>query len=200
MGLPWSDRNRRTWSIQRRRQHAKPLIELCNPGIARDKSEFTENVKDLKKKYQERFLEPLLKQIDALLPTQTERYSHIFEMMQLVAINGFRKHGVKGERHLVVMSDMLHNTPQFSMYKGSVDYSAFASSPLGKKTQLALPGVKVEIHLLMSNPQLQTKQHITFWEAYFGKARAHVDAGAELTRCAGFDLTSVRPMNALVSR
>ena len=27
-----------------------------------------------------------------------------------------------------------------------------------------------------------------------------VDAGAELTRCAGFDLTRVRPMNALVSR
>ena len=27
-----------------------------------------------------------------------------------------------------------------------------------------------------------------------------VDAGAELTRCAGLDLTRVRPMNALVSR
>ena len=27
-----------------------------------------------------------------------------------------------------------------------------------------------------------------------------VDAGAGLTRCAGFDLTRVRPMNALVSR
>ena len=30
--------------------------------------------------------------------------------------------------------------------------------------------------------------------------RRTVDAGAELTRCAGFDLTRVRPMNALVSR
>ena len=30
--------------------------------------------------------------------------------------------------------------------------------------------------------------------------RIAVDAGAELTRCAGFDLTRVGPMNALVSR
>ena len=28
--------------------------------------------------------------------------------------------------------------------------------------------------------------------------RRRVDAGAELTRCAGFDLIRVRPMNALV--
>ena len=37
------------------------------------------------------------------------------------------------------------------------------------------------------------------WQA--GELTAYaVDAGAELTRCAGFDLTGVRPMNALVSR
>ena len=33
-----------------------------------------------------------------------------------------------------------------------------------------------------------------------GICGVYVDAGAELTRCAGFDLTRVRPMNVLVSR
>lgn len=158
------------------KETAKPLIERCNPGSGRDKSEFTENVRQLKKQYQEGFLEPLLKQSDALLGTQPAKFSPIFEMMQLVAINGFRKHDVKGERRLVVMSDMLQNTAQFSMYKGPVDYAAFASSPYGQKTQLALRGVEVEIHYLMNSPQLQTKRNLKFWEDYFDKAGARIVA------------------------
>jgi hypothetical protein len=158
------------------KENAKPLIERCNPGSGRDKSEFTENLRQLEKQYQEGFLEPLLKQSDALLATQPAKFSPIFEMMQLVAINGFRKHDVKGERRLVVMSDMLQNTTQFSMYKGPVDYAAFASSPYGQKAHLDLQGVEVEIHYLMNSPQLQTRRNQKFWEDYFDKAGARIVA------------------------
>jgi hypothetical protein len=158
------------------KETAKPLIERCNPGNGQDKSEFTENVRQLKKQYEAGFLEPLLKQSDALLGTQPAKFSPIFEMMQLVAINGFRKHDVKGPRRLVVMSDMLQNTPQFSMYKGPVDYSTFAASPYGQKTQFELRGVDVEIHYLMNSPQLQTKRNLKFWEDYFDKAGARIVA------------------------
>lgn len=158
------------------KETAKPLIERCNPGSGRDKSEFTENVRQLTKQYEEGFLEPLLKQSDALLGTQSAKFSPIFEMMQLVAINGFRKHDIKGPRRLFIMSDMLHNTTQFSMYKGPVDYAAFASSSYGQKTQLELRGVEVEIHYLMNSPQLQTKRNLKFWEDYFDKAGARIVA------------------------
>jgi len=158
------------------KETAKPLIERCNPGSGRDKSEFTENVRQLKKQYQEGFIEPLLKQSNALHATQPAKFSPIFEMMQLVAINGFKKHDIKGERRLVVLSDMLQNTPQFSMYKGPVDYAAFALSPYGQKTQLELRGVEVELHYLMNSPQLQTKRNLKFWEDYFDKAGARIVA------------------------
>ena len=158
------------------KETAKPLIERCNPGSGQDKSELTENVRQLKKQYQAGFLGPLLKQSDALIGTQPSKFSPIFEMMQMVSINGFRTHEVKGERRLVIMSDMLQNTTQFSMYKGPPDYMAFASSPYGQKMQLALPGVEVEIHYLMNSPQLQTKRNLKFWEDYFDKAGARIVA------------------------
>lgn len=156
------------------KENAKPLVELCNPGTGEDKSELTDNLVTLKKQYQTGFLEPLLKQSASMIALQPAQYSPIFEMMQLIAINGFRTHNVKGERRLVVMSDMLHNTPQYSMYKGPVDYLSFAVSTYGQKAQLELRGVEVEIHYLMNAPQLQTKRHLKFWEDYFEKAGARI--------------------------
>lgn len=156
------------------KENAAPVIELCNPGNGSDKSEFTANLKKLRQQYEERFVEPLLKQSDALLGTQPAKASPIFEMMQLVGINAFRKHDVKGERRLIVMSDMLQNTSQFSMYKGPVDYVAFADTNYGKKTQVELRDVEVELHYLMNTPQLQTKRNLKFWEDYFSKAGARV--------------------------
>ena len=157
-------------------QTAAPLVELCNPGTGAGKSEFTSNLKKLRRQYEEKFIEPLMKESDALQATQSAKTSPIFEMLQLVGINAFHKHDIKGERRLIIMSDMLHNTPQFSMYKGPIDYSAFVSTVYGRKTQSELSGVEVEIHYLMNTPQLQTKRNLKFWEDYFNKAGAHIVA------------------------
>lgn len=154
--------------------NAEPLLELCNPGTGADKSEFTDNIKRLRVQYQNKFLEPMLKQSESMVSTESAKNSPIFEMLQLVAINGFRKHAVKGEKRLVILSDMLHNTPQFSMYKGPVDFEPFSSSDYGRKTQVDLQGVDVELHYLMNAPKLQTKRNLKFWEDYFNKAGAHI--------------------------
>lgn len=156
------------------KENAAPLVELCNPGSGAGKSEFTANLKKLRRQYEDRFVEPMLKQSEALLATQPSKTSPIVEMLQLVSINAFRKHDVKGERRLVVMSDMLHNMPQMSMYKGPADYAAFAVTDYGKRAQLELHDVEVELHYLMNTPQLQTKRNLMFWEDYFNKAGARI--------------------------
>lgn len=156
--------------------NAEPLIELCNPGTGADKSELTANLKQLKRQYQERFLGPLQKLSESLLASQPANCSPIFEMLQLVGINAFRKHDVKGERGLIVISDMLQNTPQFSMYSGPLDYATFSASEYGRKLQLELTDVKVEIYYLINTPQIQTKRNLKFWEDYFSKAGARIVA------------------------
>lgn len=158
------------------KENAKPLVELCNPGRGDNKSEMNTNPKKLERQYQENFLKPLLKQSEQLLGKQSAETSPIFEMLQLVSINAFRTHDIKGERRLILMSDMLHNTPQFSMYKDKnlVDYAVFATSDYGRKTQLNLPEVEIELHYLMNTPQFQTKRNLKFWEDYFNKAGARI--------------------------
>ena len=156
------------------KENATPLIELCNPGSDEGKNEYTSHLGKLRQKYNEKFLIPLLKQSEALLAVQPSKNSPILEMLQLVSINAFRKHNIKGERRLIIMSDMLHNMPQMSMYKGPVNYSSFAATDYGKRTQLELEDVAIELHYLINAPQLQTRLYLQFWEEYFEKAKARI--------------------------
>lgn len=156
--------------------NAKPLVELCNPGDGKGKSHWTTTVPILQKRYQEKFLTPLQQIFEDLTSAERAKESPIFEMIQLVSINGFQKHAVLGEKKLIIMSDMLHNTSQFSMYKSKFDFEEFVVSPYGKKAQLELSNVSVELYYLMNSPSLQTRKHALFWEKFFDNAEARVVA------------------------
>jgi hypothetical protein len=155
-------------------QSARPLIELCNPGSDVGKSELNANLKRLRKKYEERFVRPLEDAAKALLAEEPAKASPIFEMLQLVGINGFRKHAVKGPKRLVLFSDMLHNTTQFSMYSGPADFDLYEATDYSKKTQAELKDVVVELNYLMTTPRLQNRRNQVFWERYFNRAGARL--------------------------
>jgi hypothetical protein len=157
---------------------ADPLVELCNPGSGADKSEWTANLKKAHAQYQSRFIDPVIAQADALTASKSANASPIFEMLQLVGINAFRKHAVDGDRKLVLVSDMLHNTPQFSMFKSTTnpEYEAFAATDYGRRMHCELDRVAVEIHYLMHTPALQTKRNLQFWMDYFNHSGARVVA------------------------
>lgn len=155
------------------KQTAEPVVELCNPGSGLNKSALDQNPEKLTRQYQAKFMEPLLAQANSMLSQTSAKTSPILEMLQLVGINAFRKHDVKGPRRLILMSDMLHNTIQFSMYRG-FDYPTFAATDYGQKMRLQLPDVEVEIHYLMNTPHLQTKRNVDFWESHFKKSGARI--------------------------
>ena len=155
-------------------QSAVPLIELCNPGSDVGKSELSANLKRFRKQYEERFVRPLEDAAKALVAEEPAKVSPIFEMLQLVGINGFRKHAVKGPKRLVLVSDMLHNTPQFSMYTGPAEFELFESTDYAERTQAELRDVSVELHYLMTTPRLQTRRNQVFWERYFKRAGARL--------------------------
>jgi hypothetical protein len=158
------------------RQGAKPLVELCNPGSAEGKSALTANLGKLNAQFRGRFREPLLKQADALISTTPAKNSPLLEMFQLVSINGFRKHAVNGHRRLIVVSDMLHKTPQYSMYQRVAEFDSFAATEYGRKMTAELPGVEVEIHHILHYPKLQTRKQLEFWNAYFARSGARIVA------------------------
>lgn len=155
---------------------AKPIFERCNPGKGEGKSELTDNIQKLRKNFRDSFREPMLKFADSLQATHSAKFSPILEMIQLASINGFRKHAIDGQRRLIIVSDMLQNTPQFSMYREISEFQSFQSSDYGKKMQSDLKGVQIELHYVMNTPHLQTRRHLKFWEDYFSNAGARIVA------------------------
>jgi hypothetical protein len=145
---------------------AEPLMELCNPGDGRNVSGLDDNPGQRKKTYETRYLKPFLEREEELVTERPGKASPILEMIQLVGITAFRKHAVAGEKRLVIVSDMIQNTPQMSMYKGVPDYAAFGQTPYGVKSRADLQDVKVEFRMLMNTPNIQNERLLDFWKTY----------------------------------
>jgi hypothetical protein len=147
--------------------NARPVFEMCNPGRGEDKNIWTSNPEKLRRLFDERFLAPMAALADQLAAETPAPQSPIMEMLQLVAINGFRARNVAGPRRLFVVSDMLQNTQAFSQYRGDTDFAAFRETPMFQKARTDLAGVDVELAYLLNNPSRQTRRHLKFWEDYF---------------------------------
>lgn len=155
-------------------KNEKPIIELCNPGNGENKSELTSNLKKLKNQYERKFIEPLINKTEELLSDKPARSSPVFEMLQLVAINGFKSKNIKGEHRLFIVSDMLHNTSQYSMYSKDINFKTLNNTDYGRKAQADLLDVKVTIFYLLNQPKYQTRRNSIFWEEYFNQSGAHI--------------------------
>lgn len=145
---------------------AEPLMELCNPGDGSDVSTFDDNPGQRKKTYETRYLKPFMEHEEDLVTERSGKASPILEMVQIAGITGFRKHAVSGEKRLVIVSDMIQNTPQLSMYRGVPDYATFERTPYGVKSRADLQDVKVEFRMLMNTPAIQTERLLDFWKTY----------------------------------
>lgn len=155
---------------------AAPIFEECNPGDGAGASELNSNRAHLKRRFEEGFREPISRLLDELETKRSSRYSPIFEMLGMVSINGFRKENVSGPRRLIIVSDMLHNTPEYSMYRGTLDFERFHQSDYGRKMTTYFNGVDVEVQYLLNTPQLQTRRHLKFWEDYFAASGGRIVA------------------------
>ena len=151
---------------------AAPILELCNPGDSRNASELDSNLKKLEKRYAEQYMEKIMtsypSEIDGSKPANA---SPIFEMLQLISVKSFGDQKMTGPKRLYIISDMLHNTPQFSMFRSGLNYEAYRRSDYGIKQSLQLKNVEIEIHQLLFQPQIQKRVDFNvFWEKYFENA------------------------------
>ena len=154
--------------------NAKPLVEICNPGTGEDKSELTANLKQLKRQYSKKFLNPLGEQFQAMTSDKSAKFSPILEMLQMVNLESYQRHPMDGERHLLIVSDMLHNTPGLRLYKNIPSIEDFQASNYGRKSYLELKGVDVELYLLVNSPQYQGDELMGFWHTYFESIGAKI--------------------------
>lgn len=155
-------------------ENAMPIFEKCNPGTGEGRSSLTSTPKRIKQRFDSEYVRPLLALRKEFMLEKPSDRSPVFEMLQLVAINGFKRVGADGPRKLIVYSDMLPHMPEFSMFKSLPDFKTFSAGAYGRKSQASLDGVEVHLNYLINYPNLQTTKQAAFWEQYFDNSGAQL--------------------------
>jgi len=156
------------------KQNAEPIFEKCNPGTSEGKSQLNANLKRIDERFNNDYFQPVMQLEKLLMLDQAAKYSPIFEMLQVASINAFRAKDITGPKILVIFSDMLPNTQEFSMFKGVPEFDKFKNTEYGQRTLTEFRGVSVMLNYLMTYPKLQTRKQLNFWEQYFEQAGARI--------------------------
>ena len=152
-----------------------PRAALCNPGGERQCNPLIENCQDAQLKFERDFLNPMKEAIDGLADSPPRPSSPILEMVRAVALA--RDFDSSQKRKLIIVSDMLQNTRQYSHHRGRADFAEWEKSDAAREfLSLSLSGVDARI-LYVKRPQyaqLQTRGHVLFWEKYFAAVGAKI--------------------------
>lgn len=147
-----------------------PAIDICNPGSEKDVNEFTGNKILAHKKFEERFRKPLKLILDGILSKENAKDSPIMEAVQSVAVSSFigEEHSAEKKRFILV-SDLLENTKNYSLYKTDIDFENFKNSEHWKSVRSDLDDIDVEIFFLRRDgaDKFQNTNLRKFWINFF---------------------------------
>ena len=143
----------------------------CNAGDGSDANEFTENKRRIKKQWNENFYDKFSKAVKNLVGEHTAKKSPIFEMIKYVSINTMYD-SKSDQKRIILVSDMLHHTSQYSQYEKNYSFNKFNKSAYALEVRPYLKGVDVEILYVVraKDQKLQNRGHIAFWEAFINNA------------------------------
>ena len=146
----------------------EPVFKGCNPGTPEEINMLVESERHGRKRWEEGFKAPLDAVFQESLQSTGASNSPIIESLQAVAAQAFSSNQLDDvSKKLIIVSDMLQNTPILNHYRGSLDYEAWQES-LGAGSPLAhLAGVEVKILYLTRPDTPQGGKHVLFWENYF---------------------------------
>ncbi|TPI62524.1 hypothetical protein FJ420_06860 [Mesorhizobium sp. B3-1-3] len=150
------------------------LFARCNPGDGSTVDVWTSNPGKHQKVWEEAFDKPL-KELPSQLPadSQTDQ-SPIMAGIQKVKLSLF-DNGMfdKVPKRLILVSDMVENTPAYSQYKSGADYSVFKKSLANSRYRTDLLGADVTI-LYFNRPErkFSSVDHANFWTQWIRTTEA----------------------------
>jgi hypothetical protein len=142
------------------------ILTLCNPGDGRDISEFTGNPELAKRRWRERFREPLLRELQGSMKPAPSKSSPLLSTFQGIALERFTGASVASARkRLVIVSDMIEHVPEYTQYPpADLRYGRFKASPYYRKVRTDLQRAEVDIlYIDRALRGLNTGTHIRFW-------------------------------------
>lgn len=123
------------------------------------------------------FSEPLKDNMNSILSDNSGSKSPILEMIKELSFRDDFGDGVN-KKTLIIISDMMHHTSEYSHYKNSIKYEYFSKKSYAHEVATNLNSVNVKIVYLLRDKlgNVQGKRHLLFWEDYFE------DMGAEVAK------------------
>jgi hypothetical protein len=138
-----------------------PKMSVCNPGTGEDANPLISNPGRESARYKEKFGDPLNAMIVGMQSDTEASVSPIMEAIQGIVIQEFSSGAER--RRLILVSDLMQHTPEFSLYKDPPDIQEFRKSPYGRKVEVSLRGVSVEVQILRSSSSKQSDEVGQFW-------------------------------------
>jgi hypothetical protein len=148
------------------------LFAKCNPGDGAGLSEWTANPVLARKRWIEEFEKPALAAIKHSLASAKDDSSPIMAAIQDIALDQFSAAAVQGiPKSLIVISDMLEFTQDYSQYPkaGDLSYERYRRSSAYQKFQTNLHGARVAIKYVQRPRAMPAKiasRHIEFWREW----------------------------------
>ena len=150
-------------------------LRTCVPPHPDGVSSFTGNPQIAAREYEE-FTMTLQGELSALLDVRSDVVSPLIEGIQVAVVNAFQPRTSNTPRQLLIVSDMLQNSPAMSFYREAVDFGPLSRSPDYGTLRVDLSGVEVSVFLLARGGEagrLQAGNMRRFWEDYFLDQGAH---------------------------
>lgn len=145
------------------------LFSRCNPGDGSTVDVWTSNPGKHQKIWEEAFDKPL-KELTGQLPSDTQAdQSPIMAGIQKLKLSLFDNGAFDGvPKRLILVSDMMENTPAYSQYKSGADYSVFKKSAANARFRTDLLGADVTV-LYFNRPERKfpSVDHANFWTQWF---------------------------------
>ena len=151
-------------------------ITMCNPGTVEDIESTYDKISINPNEIKKRWVEGFSKQIsdvvnNIMFDNNSQNSSPVMEMFQLIAINEFK--GFEGvDNEIIILSDMIQNTPEMSMYQNGIDsFSKFKKSDYFSKIRTNLnKNVTIKLFIIKRDGSraMQGDEDFTnFWFSYF---------------------------------
>lgn len=165
---------------------ATPVFDLCDPGDGATVDPLTGNPRRAQERYESEFGAPLDHVLASLATPQDAPRSPIIEAItQLGWATDFDPS--TPNRRLVVVSNLLQNTPNGSHYRRLPNVEQVLSSPTGRRLLAAgLKGVRVEL-VYLRNPEAvlhQGPSHLAFWLNLLRSTGAEVTVAGDASQTA----------------
>jgi hypothetical protein len=152
-----------------------PIFSKCNPGTGKNANQLYQNPKKIQMRFDKFFSKPLKENMSNMLSDNSGSKSPIFEMIRELSFRDDFGDEVE-QRTLIILSDMMHHTSEYSHYKNPINYKFFSKESYAYEVAASLGSVDVRIVYLLRDKlgRIQGKRHLSFWKEYFG------DMGAEV--------------------